>query len=84
MANQWPLLVDLGSIHIFLKKKLSNFGSYYPKLKMVSYKKPALKISFLLSICVLIEVKMKILLEKVTQVILHLGTNHGLSMGYIH
>ncbi len=47
---------------------------------MVLYKKPPLKNSFLLSIWVIIEVKMKILLEKVTQVILPFGTNHGLSM----
>ena len=51
---------------------------------MVLYKKPPLKISFLLSISVLIEVKTKILLEKVTQVIIHLGANHDLSMGHIH
>ncbi len=50
---------------------------------MVLYKKPPLKIGFLLSIWVLIEVQMKFLLEKVRQVI-HLGTNHGLSMGHIH
>ncbi len=51
---------------------------------MVLYKKPPLKISFLLSIWVLIEIKMKILLEKVTQVILHFGTDHGLSMSNIY
>ncbi len=75
---------SLTSIHIFQKKKLSYFGSPYPKLNMVLYKKPPLKISFLLSIWVLTEVKMKYLLEKVTQVILHFGTDHGLSMSHIY
>ena len=51
---------------------------------MVLYKKPPLKISILLSICVLIEVNMKILLEKVTQVILHFGNDHGLAMSNIY
>ncbi len=49
---------------------------------MVLYKKPPLKISFLLSIWVLIEIKTKILLEKVTRVII--GTDHDLSTGHIH
>ncbi len=63
----------------------SDMPTSYPKLKMVLYKKPPLKISFLLGIWVLIEVKMKILLEKVTQVIiLHFGADYGLSMSNIY
>ena len=68
----------------YLTKKLPYFGSPYPKLKMVLCKKPPLKISFLLSMWILIQVKMQILLKKVTQVILHCGTNHGLSMSHFY
>ncbi len=89
---KWPTFIDmrvegwfsLTSVHIFLKKKLSYFGSPNPKLKMVLFKKSPSKISFLLSIWVLIGVKMKILLEKFTQVILHFGIDHGLSMSKIY
>ena len=48
---------------------------------MVLYKKLPLKISLLLSILVLIEVKKEILLEKVTQVIIHLMTLLPITMG---
>ena len=56
-------------IHIYLKKILPYFSCYYLKLKMGFPKKPPLKICSLLTIWVPMELKLKIFLEKLTQVI---------------
>ncbi len=62
-----------------MKKTLPYFSCYYIKLKIGFLKKPPLKIWFLLSIWVPMKLKIKIFLEKLTQVISQFGMKHGLS-----
>ena len=69
----------LDSIYIFMNKMGPYYDSACPKLKRELYKKPPLEICFLSTIWVPIEVKMKMSLEKVTQVISQYGVRAGLS-----
>ena len=74
---------SLDSIYIFMKKMGPYYNSACPTLKRTLYKKPPLEICFLSTIWVPIEVKMKMSLEKVTQVISQSGVWAGLSKLHI-
>ena len=74
---------SLDSIYILMKKMGPYHYSACPKLKRALHKKPPLEICFLSTIWVPIEVKMKMSLEKVTQVISQSGVRAGLSKLHI-
>ncbi len=76
-------LFSLGSMYIFWKKMLSYFDCVYLYWKRALYKKPPLENSFLSTNWVPIEVKMKFLLKKVTQVILKPGVEACYPMSHI-
>ncbi len=74
---------SLDSIYISMKKMRPYRDSACPRLKRALYKKPPLEICFLSTIWVPIEVKMKMSLEEVTQVISESCVLAGFSKSHI-